>query len=119
MEINIHIENVYITETAERQITPVTLTVKRQLKKVATPLKEFSFITKENSIKPKTVNNFKSNTGEFNTEHYLAIEDIVKREKALFNKRWMLKKAGKLTNIIDSEITSMLDEIKIIKKKRQ
>ena len=138
MEIHIHIEKVYIgindviksSEIEDKQLDSIIEDTINKMKIVdrdfqkplniknpAAPLPINTGSAKKNNIISKKLK--KGGSCEFRSDYFLAIEDIAKREKALFNKRWLLKKAGKLTNIIDSEISSMLDEIKAIKKKRQ
>lgn len=61
--------------------------------------------------------NFKAPADEFHADYYMSITDPAKRANALFNKRFVLKKTGKLTNLINAEIQSMLDLCKELKKK--
>jgi len=74
--------------------------------------KKLQVTSHKSQVTSNVVKQTKFPLSEFHAEHYMGITDLEKRSTALYNKRFNMKKARTLTNIIDSEITSMLDDIK-------
>ena len=140
MEIHIHIENVFISDGAEKQLNGKDIISEKKVNQFIDELFEKlkkveleTGLTEKIIEKPPVPENEKTETsvsvkeqpgkikkhpaGEFHPEYFMAITDLDKRQVALYNKRFYLKQYKKLTPAIDKEITKMVNECKLLKKK--